>query len=235
MFENGRVPGANIAIMGFVRPPMRKLVPVVTRLVYVIYAGLATAASGAALRIFDKDAEYSCSKGLFGIGDKVCKIPIKFCFGNEDRYRIVCAARMRLRERGRRRARRTTDQGRQLLKRVCARCFRVTTWYTVGASDVTGYRQVAGVNLFTLFTIIKWLPQRCSKAALASFRSSWLWYGTGWYASQNAQISARSAPCATVGTSPSRIVALADAGQCGSRATCLAPALGLPSEMKPSQ
>ena len=60
---------------------LKKLVPVVTRLVYVIYAGLAIAASGAALRIFDKDAEYSCSKsGLFGTGDKVCKIPINFCF-----------------------------------------------------------------------------------------------------------------------------------------------------------
>ena len=41
--------------MGFVRPPMKKLVPVVTRLVYVIYTGLAIAASEAALRIFDKD------------------------------------------------------------------------------------------------------------------------------------------------------------------------------------
>ena len=76
--------------MGFVRPPMKKLVPVVTRLVYGIYTGLAIAASEAALRIFDKDAEYSCSKGMFGIGEKVCKIPIKFCFGNEDGGTAFC-------------------------------------------------------------------------------------------------------------------------------------------------
>ena len=39
MFEGTRrVPAQNIAIMGFVRPPMKKLVPVVTRLVYGAYA-----------------------------------------------------------------------------------------------------------------------------------------------------------------------------------------------------
>ena len=66
--------------MRSVRPSVSLLVPVVTRLVYVIYTGLAIAASEAALRIFDKDAGYSCSKGLFGIGDEVCKIPIEMCF-----------------------------------------------------------------------------------------------------------------------------------------------------------
>jgi len=57
--------------MGFVRPPISLLVPVVTRLVYVIYAGLAIAASEEALRIFDKDAEHC--------GDEVCKRPIEMC------------------------------------------------------------------------------------------------------------------------------------------------------------
>ena len=76
--------------MGFVRPSVSLLVPVATRLVYVIYTGLAIAASEAALRIFDKDAGYSCSKGLFGIGDEVCKIPIEFCFYSENGGREFC-------------------------------------------------------------------------------------------------------------------------------------------------
>ena len=75
--------------MGFVRPPVSLLVPVGTRVVYVIYAGLAIAASGAALRIFDKDARYSCSKsGLFRT--EVCKRPIEFCFGDGDGRTAFC-------------------------------------------------------------------------------------------------------------------------------------------------
>jgi hypothetical protein len=66
--------------MRYVRPPMSLLVPMVTRLVYFIYTGLAIVASEAALRIFDKDA-YSCYKtGLFGSGDEVCKLPIELCY-----------------------------------------------------------------------------------------------------------------------------------------------------------
>ena len=67
--------------MGFVRPPISLLVPVVTRLVYVIYAGLAIAASEAALRIFDKDSRHC---------DEVCKLPIEFCFYSESGGREFC-------------------------------------------------------------------------------------------------------------------------------------------------
>ena len=45
---------STIYLMRDVRPPMSLLVPMVTRLVYVIYTGLAIVASEAALRIFDK-------------------------------------------------------------------------------------------------------------------------------------------------------------------------------------
>ena len=73
------------------RPPMSRLVPMVTRLVYVIYTGLAIVASEAALRIFDKDAYSSChNTGLFGTGDEVCKLPIKFCYYNSDDDRGSC-------------------------------------------------------------------------------------------------------------------------------------------------
>ena len=62
--------------MGYVLPTMSLLVPVVTRLVYGIYAGLAIAASEEALRIFDKDAGH-CR-------DEVCKFPVEMCFYSEN-------------------------------------------------------------------------------------------------------------------------------------------------------
>ena len=68
--------------MGFVRPSVSLLVPVGTRLVYVIYAGLAIAASEAALRIYDKDSRH-CENG-------VCKRPIKMCFYSDSGGREFC-------------------------------------------------------------------------------------------------------------------------------------------------
>lgn len=57
--------------MGVQVPPVSLLVPIITRLVYAIYFGLAIAAYKDAQLIFDPNAA-SCN-------DEVCRLPIRFC------------------------------------------------------------------------------------------------------------------------------------------------------------
>ena len=62
---------------------MSLLVPMVTRLVYVIYTGLAIVASEAALRIFDKKDTYSSAT------TRGCSVPVMRCASSPSNSAII--------------------------------------------------------------------------------------------------------------------------------------------------